>query len=152
MRFLIRTLLLFSVTVAPAFAAEPVTGPVIDNYGPVFAVPEGSFNLDPDQDYKIIMDIGKGPEDPAAVNRSIESAARFLNLHARNGINAEQLSIAVVLHGSAGRAALTDQAHTEHFDVANGSRALLEELSQAGVNIEAFLQYLRTDRSHRRCF
>lgn len=135
MRFLISTLLLFSLTVAQAFAAEPATGPVIESYGPVFAVPDGSFNLEADQEYKIIMDIGKGPEDLAAVNRGIESAARFLNLHARNGIKAEQLNIAVVLHGSAARAALTDQAHTEHFDLPNGNRALLEELSQAGAAI-----------------
>lgn len=135
MRFLIGTLLLFSITVTPAFAIEPVTGPVLENYGPVFAVPDGSFNLDPEQDYKVIMDIGKGPEDPAALNRSIESAARFLNLHARNGIKAEQMNIAVVLHGSAGRAALTEQAHREHFGVSNGSRGLLEELSQAGAAI-----------------
>lgn len=135
MRFLIRTVLLVLLVVVPAYAAEPVTGPVVENFGPVFAVPGGSFNLDADQEYKVIMDIGKGPEDPAALNRGIESAARFLNLHARNGIEAEHLNIAVVLHGSAGRAALTDQAHREHFGVSNGSRALLEELSQAGAAI-----------------
>jgi len=93
---------------SPANASEPATGPVIDNYGPVFAVPEGSYNLLPDQQYKVVMDVGKGPEDPAALNRSIESAAR---------------------------AALNDQAHAKHFDVPNGSKGLVEALGKAGVDI-----------------
>jgi hypothetical protein len=86
---------------SPAIASEPVTGPVIDNYGPVFAVPQGSYNLLPDQQYKVVMDVGKGPEDPAELNRSIESAARFLNMQARNGTPPENLKMAVVLHGAA---------------------------------------------------
>lgn len=129
---------LFIVLLIPALqamAAEPEMGPVIEAYGPVYAVPEGSFNLDPNQHYKVLMDVGKGPEDPAALNRSIESAARFLNMNARNGISSNKLELAVVLHGSAGRAALSDQAHAEHFGVPNGNKALMDALSQAGVAI-----------------
>ncbi|MCW8871191.1 MAG: DsrE family protein [Xanthomonadales bacterium] len=127
-------LLLFLIA-GPAVAAEPVTGPVIAGYGPVFAVPDGSFNLDPNQQYKVLMDIGKGPDDPAELNRSIESAARFLNLHARNGIKPENLELAITLHGSGARAALNERAHLEHFLVPNGSQGLVEALGRAGVAI-----------------
>jgi intracellular sulfur oxidation DsrE/DsrF family protein len=120
---------------SPAIAGEPVTGPVIDNYGPVFAVPQGSYNLLPDQQYKVVMDVGKGPEDPAQLNRSIESAARFLNMQARNGTSRENLKMAVVLHGSGARAALNEQAHAKHFKVSNGSKGLIEALGNAGVDI-----------------
>jgi intracellular sulfur oxidation DsrE/DsrF family protein len=115
--------------------AEPVTGPVIKNYGPVFAVPQDSFNLLPDQKYKILMDIGKGPDDPAQLNRSIESAARLLNMHSRNGIKAENLELAIVLHGSGTHAALNNAAYSEHFLVENVNRKLIAELKQAGVDI-----------------
>jgi intracellular sulfur oxidation DsrE/DsrF family protein len=136
MQILKNALLFASIVIsAQLAAAEPALGPVIETYGPVYSVPQGSFNLDPKQSYKIIMDIGKAPEDPSAVNRSIESAARFLNMHARNGIDPGRLEFAIVLHGSAGRAALTDQAHAEHFNVPNGNKALLDELDQAGVAI-----------------
>jgi len=118
-----------------ANASEPATGPVIDNYGPVFAVPQGSYNLLPDQRYKVVMDVGKGPEDPAELNRSIESAARFLNMQARNGAPAENLKMAIVLHGSGARAALNEQAHAKHFSVPNGSKGLVEALGKAGVDI-----------------
>jgi intracellular sulfur oxidation DsrE/DsrF family protein len=118
-----------------SMASDPVTGPVIKSYGPVFAVPDGSFNLEPDRHYKIVMDIGSGPEDPSELNRNIETAARFLNMHSRNGIKPENLELSVVLHGSGARAALTQEAHEKHFSVPNGSRQLIEELGSAGVAI-----------------
>lgn len=128
-------LLALLLTATSAFATEPQLGPVVPSYGPVFAVPGDSFNLEPNRKYKVIMDVGKGPDDPAALNRGIESAARFLNMSARNGIKAENLELALVLHGSAASAALTDPAHTVHFGVNNGNRAMMEELGLAGVAI-----------------
>jgi intracellular sulfur oxidation DsrE/DsrF family protein len=116
-------------------ASGPTTGPLIKNYGPVFAVPDGSFNLLSNQDYKILMDIGKGPDDPAELNRRIESAARFLNLHARNGIKPKNLKLAIVLHGSAVHAALNDEAYEEHFLVENANKKLIVELKNAGVDV-----------------
>ena len=118
-----------------SIASEPVKGPVIESYGPVYPVPEGSFNLQPDRQYKIIMDIAKGPNDPAELNRSIESAARFLNMQARNGIKPENLKIALVLHGSATRSALNDEAFSEHFVVPNASKDLIKALDAANVDI-----------------
>jgi intracellular sulfur oxidation DsrE/DsrF family protein len=93
---------------SPAIASESATGPVIDNFGPVYAVPQDSYNLAPNQQYKVVMDVGKGPEDPAQLNRSIESAAR---------------------------AALNEQAYSKHFKVPNGSKGLIEALGNAGVDI-----------------
>jgi intracellular sulfur oxidation DsrE/DsrF family protein len=136
MRLITKSLFFVSMLVGTSvIAGEPVTGPVVDNFGPVFAVPEGSYNLLPDQQYKVVMDIGKGPEDPVELNRSIESAARFLNMQARNGTLPENLKMAVVLHGSGARAALNEQAHSKHFSVPNGSKGLVEALGNAGVDI-----------------
>jgi len=136
MQLIIKSFLFMSLLLpSMAIADGPETGPVVNGYGPVFAVPKGSFNLDQEQSYKIIMDVGKGPDDPAQLNRGIESAARLLNMSARNGIKPENLELAVVLHGSGARAALNDRSHNEHFEVANGSKGLLEELGRAGVDI-----------------
>ncbi|MFT5138778.1 MAG: intracellular sulfur oxidation DsrE/DsrF family protein [Lysobacterales bacterium] len=117
------------------YATEPATGPVIENFGPAFTLPEGTFNLLPDQEYKILMDIGEGPDDPAALNRNIETAARFLNMHSRNGIKPENLKLAIVLHGSATKSALNDEAQAKIFDVPNGNKDLLKALGLAGVQI-----------------
>jgi hypothetical protein len=60
-------------------AATPQTGPVIKAFGPVFEVPAGSYHLVPSTPYKISMDISSKGLNPAATNRSLASAARFLN-------------------------------------------------------------------------
>jgi len=136
MHIIIKMLFLALLLVGTSgIAGESVPGPVIDSYGPVFAVSQGSYNLLPDQQYKVVMDVGKGPEDPADLNRSIESAARLLNMQARNGTLPENLKMAVVLHGSGARAALNEQAHSKHFSVPNGSKGLVEALGNAGVDI-----------------
>ena len=118
-----------------SLASDPVSGPVVENYGPVFTVPEGSFNLEPDRQYKVLMDIGKGPDDPSALNRYIESAARFLNMQSRNGIKPENIKLAFVLHGSGTHAALNDEAYLEHFLVPNANKGLIEALDKAGVDV-----------------
>lgn len=81
---LILTLALGILAAGHAPAAEPQLGPVVPNHGPVYPVPEDSYNLDPAQSYRVVMDVAKGPDDPAELNRGVESAARFLNLHARS--------------------------------------------------------------------
>ena len=134
-KFVVCSLVLSLLYAAHGIAAEPQLGPVVEGYGPVYPVPADSFNLDPAQHYKVVMDVGQGPEDPAGPNRGIESAARFLNLHARNGIEPAKLEMAVVLHGAAARAALSDEAHGKLYDVPNGSRGLVEALGRAGVPI-----------------
>ena len=136
MKSIIRALcLVLLATSATVMAAEAERGPIIESYGPVYSVPQENFNLDPGQEYKVIMDIGKGPEDPSAVDRGIESVARFLNMHARNGISSDKLEFALVLHGSAARAVLTDAVYKERFGTPNSNKPLLEELGQAGVAI-----------------
>ena len=118
-----------------SFASDPVTGPVVENFGPVFSVPEGSFNLESNRQYKVLMDIGKGPDDPSELNRYIESAARFLNMQSRNGIKPENIKLAFVLHGSGTHAALNDKAYSEHFQVPNANKELIKALSKVGVDV-----------------
>jgi len=136
MQRIITQLCLFLLFVSfQASASEPVTGPVVENYGPVYAVPEGSFNLEAKRKYKILMDIGKGPNDSSTLNRNVESAARLLNMHSRNGIKPENLELAIVLHGSGIHSALKDEAYDEKFLVSNPSKDLLKSLRKAGVHI-----------------
>jgi len=117
------------------FAAEPQTGPVIEGFGPVFEVPEGSWNLKNRKNYKVSMDVSATGESSGALNRHLESAARFLNLHARNGINPENIKFAIVVHGSASKDLLTNDAYLARFDEANPNTAMLNALGEAGVKI-----------------
>jgi len=117
------------------WAVEPQTGPVIKDYGPVYDVPGGSWNLEKDTHYKVSMDVSATGESSGNLNRHIESAARFLNLHARNGIDPKNIEFAIVVHGPAGKDMLKDSAYESRFDGPNPNTALLAALHNAGVEI-----------------
>ena len=117
------------------YAAEPQTGPVIKGYGPVFEVPEGALNLKTRKTYKVSMDVSATGESSNDKNRYMESAARFLNLHVRNGIKPENIEFAIIVHGQAGKDLLTDAAYDARFSHANPNTGLLNALGNAGVKI-----------------
>lgn len=95
---------------AAARADEAVfsPGPVFETFGPVadvtsdFAIPENA-------EMRISFDVSQGAE-AGALNKTLVSAARFINMHARAGVPLENIDAAVVVHGKA------------VYDVSNASR------------------------------
>lgn len=116
-------------------ALESTTGPVIKAYGPVYDVPGGAWNLDENTHYKVSMDVSATGDFSSDLNRRIESAARFLNLHARNGIDPKNIEFAIVVHGPAGKDLLNDAAYESRYDEPNPNTAMLNALHSAGVKI-----------------
>jgi len=116
-------------------AAEALTGPVIEAFGPVYPVDEGAFNLKQDTRYKVSMDVSATEDFSGDLNRRLESAARFLNMHARNGIDPKNIELAIVVHGSASKDLLKDAVYEARFDEPNPNTPLLAALREAGVTI-----------------
>ena len=116
-------------------AAEALTGPVIEAHGPVYEVAGDPWNLEPGRRYKVSMDVSATEDFSGSLNRRLESAARFLNMHARNGIDPGNIELAVVVHGAASRDLLTDDAYRARFDEPNPNTAMLAALHDAGVKI-----------------
>lgn len=132
--------ILMTTALATAFATTavaggPVTGPVVKSFGPVFAPPAQAYNLAPDTHYKVSMDVSRTGDFVEDRNRSIESAARFLNMHARNGIDPQRIDFALIVHGPATKDLLTDGAYRARYEEPNPNTAMLRELQQAGVRI-----------------
>ncbi len=127
--------LLAAVIASAALAGSPATGPVIDNYGPAFDTPADAYNLAPDTPYKVRLDVASSGDSPAQRNPMLESAARFLNMHARTGIDPGNLAFALVVHGPATRDLLSDAAYQSRFGQANPNTGLLAALQKAGVGI-----------------
>jgi intracellular sulfur oxidation DsrE/DsrF family protein len=125
----------FSLLVTSAIAAESQTGPVIKNFGPVYEVSDGAFNLDKNTHYKVSMDVSATADFSSDLNRHFASAARFLNMHARNGIDPDNIEFAIIVHGGAAKDLLKDAAYEIKFDEPNPNTAMLKELSEAGVKI-----------------
>lgn len=112
-----------------ASAAEDAfrTGPVFEEFGPVADV-DVTMDLPEGFAAKHSFDVSKRADDDA-MNRTLISAARFINMHARAGVPAENMSVAVVVHGQA----VKDVSESDDGDNANA--ALIEALTGAGVRI-----------------
>lgn len=84
------------------FAAGPedfATGPLIADYGPAAEIP-GASPIDTDIRFRIAYDVVGAGEDGAPMP-GLVTAARFLNMHARAGVEAERMELALVVHGGA---------------------------------------------------
>jgi len=112
----------------------PQTGPVIENYGPVFNVPN-AWGFTPGVTYRAVLDVSSSPESHADLNRAIESAARLINMSVRDGGKAADLQVALVLHGSAAKDTLDNEAYQSRFDTPNPNDGLITALKEAGVEI-----------------
>ncbi|MBE9537564.1 MAG: DsrE family protein [Proteobacteria bacterium] len=120
---------------ATVYAAGPPTGPIIKDFGPVFSVPEGSYNLAKDTHYKVSMDVSATGDFPEDLNRNLVSAARFLNMHARNGIEQKNIEFALIVHGPASKDMLGNEGYEKRYQEVNPNTQLLNQLSDAGVKI-----------------
>ena len=116
-------------------AKDAEKGPRIERFGPVYDVAEPDFTTPLDRDYKVVFDVASAPAEPDRINPSIETLARFLNMHARAGVSDERLQVALVLHGASGKYALRDEAYQERFETKNPNLELLEDLAAAGVRV-----------------
>lgn len=110
-------------------------GPVIEGFGAVFSIENPDFVTPLDREFKVVFDVSQAPEDRATLNRYINSVARFLNMHGQAGVPVENMHVALVLHGSAAKAVLTDEAYRARYGVDNPDRELLQALHHAGVRI-----------------
>ena len=104
------------------------TGPVIEAYGPVADIP-GALPLEADSAFRIAFDTATPAED-GDPNRTLVSAARFINMHARAGVDPENIHLAIVLHGRAVR----DVAQAAEGEV-NASAELIRILLEHNVTI-----------------
>ena len=116
---------------APAFAGETAfkAGEAIPQFGKIAEV-EGAAPIPKSADFKIRFDVAK-KSAANSVNKTFDSAARFINMHAEAGVPLNKMDLAIVIHG----AAVHDVAKKEVFGKANANpnAALVEALSKKGV-------------------
>ena len=116
-------------------AQNTQTGPVLEEFGAVFAVPDADLILTPDTTHKVIFDVYTDPGGEAEMNPLLNTVARFLNMHAQNGLDADKMQVAVVLHGAGMKNALSDESYKAKYGRDNPNTRLLTALEQAGVEL-----------------
>jgi intracellular sulfur oxidation DsrE/DsrF family protein len=100
------------------------TGPAIEDFGPVAEV-DATLAIPGDAAFRHSFDVAKPAED-GELNRSLVSAARFINMLARAGVDAENVEVALVVHGGA----VADVSGDD-----SGSADLVATLIEHGVRI-----------------
>ncbi|NKB89959.1 MAG: hypothetical protein GKS06_17230 [Acidobacteria bacterium] len=125
-----------AVLLVTASAGAQESGPVISTLGPVWDVEAPDFVTPLDLDYKVAFEMVTPVESPDRANGALINAARFLNMHARAGILADQVQVVVVVHGGAAWELLDAAAFAERNDGAENPNAeLLRELVAAGARV-----------------
>lgn len=123
---------LFSIHLA---AQTKETGPIIKDYGKVWKIDNPEFKVDPTKEYKVVFDIMNSPDSHTEVNKTIETAARFLNMHAQSGVPPENLKVVLVVHNKASKDLITDAAYQARYEANNPNAGLIEALMGAGSEI-----------------
>lgn len=115
-------------------APEPKGGPVFTDFGQVYAV-DPDVPVPKDAVFKLFFEISEGAA-PGTINTKVNSAGRFINMHVAAGVPAENIHIALVVHGTAGMDLLKDAAYrARNGGKPNASAAAVSQLLAHGVDI-----------------
>lgn len=110
------------------------TGPVFEDYGPNAPV-EATMDIPEGTEFKVAFDVAAGAE-AGELNRTLQSAARFINMHVRAGVPLENIQVAVVVHGKASEDPLSADEYARRRDGAeNANIALIAALADKGMRV-----------------
>ena len=114
-------------------------GRVIPEVGPIATISDPDMVIPEDTVFQIAFDVAKGAE-AGKHNRTLESAARFINMHGEAGVSVDNVKLAVVVHGSAvfdmSRDATYGAKHVASGDeISNPNSALIDALRAKGVRV-----------------
>jgi len=125
----------FALLSAPAFAGPDAfhPGPAIPDYGRIADV-NNEFPIAEGTEFHVAFDLADAAES-GEVNRGLESLARFINMHVAAGVPAENIHLAVVIHGGATHDVTNDVHYEPLKGVANANAPLVATLVEHGVRI-----------------
>ena len=110
-------------------------GSVFTEFGRIAPVPGAVFAIPEDMDLFIAFDTST-PAGEGQVNRTLDSAARFVNMHAAAGVEPARVRGAVVVHGKASFDLLSQAAwEAKGKEGANVNVAVIAALVDNGVRV-----------------
>ncbi|QCX00025.1 DsrE family protein [Aggregatimonas sangjinii] len=124
--------ILFSID---THAQTKESGPIIKEYGKVWKIENPDYKVDVNKEYKVVFDIMNSPDSHTEINKSIETAARFMNMHAQSGVPASNLKVVLVVHNQASKDMITDAAYQDRYQADNPNKGLIQALMDAGAKV-----------------
>ncbi|KDC53118.1 DsrE family protein [Pseudoalteromonas fuliginea] len=98
----------------------------IKGFGSFYNVPKHE-PISASTSFRIAFDVSEGAKE-GAQNNSINSLARFINMHVAHGVKPENIQLALVVHGSASVDVLANSEYKKRFNIDNKNRYLIEQL------------------------
>lgn len=123
----------FLLISSSALLAQTAQFPIVKGHGGIYEIPEATERPDPTKEYKILVDMTTGPDNPAAVSRWVDNVARMMNLHGLAGVPQDRLHVKVVIHGGAIFTLLQDEEYQKRHQTANPNLEVYEALKAAGA-------------------
>ncbi|NOZ65704.1 MAG: DsrE family protein [Alphaproteobacteria bacterium] len=109
-------------------------GPVFKNFGKIATI-DSDMPLSKDTKFKVVFDVSK-PGKTGQMNRSLVTAARFVNMHVEAGVAQENIKIAIVVHGGASvDVTRNDLYGKKRQGAVNTNISAIKELTEKGVQI-----------------
>jgi len=131
---LLPALLLLTPAAAHAQNADFSTGPVITEFGQTAPV-QTDFKIPKRAKFKVLFDTTAATE-PGEINKSLNTAARFLNMHAQAGVPEKNMKLAVVFHSKGSFDLTRDEFYGRQYDEAgNANAAIIKALLEKNVRI-----------------
>lgn len=124
--FTILPLLLFS-------QQKLIDGKVIPEYGKTYEIPNVDYKIDTSKKLKVLFDVTYQESDSTKVNSIIDSAARYLNMNHHAGMPLENMGAAMVFHGPAIDAILTNAEYKKKYGIDNPNAPLIAALNNKGA-------------------
>ena len=109
-------------------------GAAIPAFGKVASV-DSDLKIPKNTEFKVTFDAGTQAA-PGEINRTLDSAARFINMHIEAGVPRDNIHVAVVIHGSASTGVTNNDAYKKKTDGAtNANVALIAALLENNTGI-----------------
>lgn len=134
-KFIILLVVFSNLYIVKAQIPDAKTGPVIDGFGKAYLIENADLKLNINTEYKVIFDIYTDNSKKNEINPLLNTVARFLNMHAQQGVLKENMKVAVILHGAATKSALSNNAYQNQFETNNPNSELIQKLKNANVEL-----------------
>lgn len=128
--------LVLSLLSTTAFADDAAfkSGPVIMEFGKTATI-DSDMRISKRAKLKVSFDVAAAGQ-PGAVNRKLDSLARFLNMHVEAGVPLKNINVALVVHGGASKDLARDDYYGAQYEGASNANApLIKALVDNGVEI-----------------
>ena len=128
-------LLITAIFFAEFTFSQSRVNPIIKSDGGIWEMPNAVEKPDPNLQYKIVIDLYTGAENPSRISPALNNVARMINLHAVGGVPAKNITVVGVSHASNTKSILTNEAYKKRYGVDNPNIELIQELTEKGVKL-----------------